>query len=263
MRRGGALGSERPVPHFTRAVEQEPGRGDYLFNLGYAAATSGDHVAALQWLREAVRRAPADGDAHVVLSIVLSSTGKGVEAQRELDLAKMLGAPHVEEGTAVGGRLPRGLERLETDLDAWPALPAEGANAAPGQRDQQETAVFYLDRARRALDEGRERDASEALRRAVFLSPYEAEPHLLLGRIHSRAGRTVTAIDEFKLAIWCRETAESRLALASALLDSGERDAARKEAERALALDPASDATRALLRKIGGSPVLPSLDVHG
>ena len=40
------------------------------------------------------------------------------------------------------------------------------------------------------------------LRRAVYLSPYEAQAHLLIGRIHLRAGRPQEAVDALKISIW-------------------------------------------------------------
>ena len=60
------------------------------------------------------------------------------------------------------------------------------------------------------------------------------------------------AIAEFKVALWCRETVAGRIALGAALLQSGDRDAARQEAQRALALDPSSTEARELLERIGG-----------
>jgi hypothetical protein len=86
----------------------------------------------------------------------------------------------------------------------------------------------------------------------MYLAPYLDEPHLLAGRLYRRSGRLNEAIDEFKVAIWCRETVQARLALGEALLEAGEKDAARREAERALMLDPQSAAARELLKKIGG-----------
>ncbi len=85
------------------------------------------------------------------------------------------------------------------------------------------------------------------LRRAVYLLPYEAEAHLLIGRIHLRAGRPQDAVDALKISIWSQDTAAARVALAEAYISTKDSAAARKELERALALDPASaDATRLL-----------------
>jgi tetratricopeptide (TPR) repeat protein len=90
------------------------------------------------------------------------------------------------------------------------------------------------------------------LQRSVYLAPYQDEPHLLLGRLYERAGRVGEAIDEFKVALWCRETAGARIALGRAYVASGDKAAARQEFERALILAPDSAEARDWLRKIGG-----------
>ena len=78
------------------------------------------------------------------------------------------------------------------------------------------------------------------------------EPHLLLGRLYERAGRLTDAIDEFKVAIWCRDTAAARIALGNALLANGDPAGARREAQRAIVLAPESTEARDLLRRAGG-----------
>ena len=195
----------------------------------------------------------ANGDAHLVMSAVLMSSSKTVEAQRELDLAKQLGTRPDASTLAVTTRIPPGLERLRTDLDVAPADRVDANIANPAQRDQRETAAFHLDQGRALFDAERDREATSELRRAIYLAPYEDLPHILLGKIYLRGGRLTEAIDEFKVAIWCRETADARVALAGALLESGDKDAAKREAERALVLDPSSAEAKAILKKIGAN----------
>jgi Tfp pilus assembly protein PilF len=241
------------VPYFSRAVSAEPSNTDYLFNLGYAKALAQDPPGAVNDLREAVRFDAANGDAHLVMSAVLASAGKTVEAQRELDLAKQLGTRPDSSLLTVSTRIPPGLERLRTDLDIPPASRLDVALANPAQRDQQETATFHLEQGRSFFNAQRDREATSELRRAVYLAPYEDVPHVLLGKIYQRGGRLNEAIDEFKVAIWCRDSAEARVALASALLDSGDKDAARREVDRAHTLDPNTADAKALLKKIGAN----------
>ena len=90
------------------------------------------------------------------------------------------------------------------------------------------------------------------LQRAVFLSPYEAESHLLIGRIHLRGGRPREAIDALKISIWSQDTVAARVALGQAYLGVKDLASARMQAEKALAMDPASQDARSLLQKIGG-----------
>jgi len=237
------------VSYFRRAVDAAPEETEYLFNLGYAHALAGNSTEALTWLREVVRFDSADTDAHIVMSVVLGATGRSVEAQRELELARLLDSDSATRAPA--GKVPSGLERLSSVLAASPGS-LSAAIANPAQRDQRETALFHLSTARSLIAQARDRDATSELRRAIYLAPYEDQPHLLLGQVYQRAGQLPQAIDEFTVAIWCRETPAARIALADALLERGDRASARREVQRALVLAPESTEARALLARIGG-----------
>ncbi len=247
LRRGADADGPSATTLFRRAVDQAPEQTEYLFNLGYAYALAQDTSSALFWLRQAVRFDAADGAAHLVMSSLLASTGRSVEAKRELDLATLLGGG----GGAAGApprQVPSGLERLPGALDeAAERRVLTNGNAM--QREQQEVADFHLKEGRRLFEAKRDREAIDALRRAIYLSPYQDEPHLLLGRLYERAGRLPEATDEFKVAIWCRESVEARLALGTALLAAGEKAAARAQAERVLAMRPDSPEGKALLAR--------------
>jgi tetratricopeptide (TPR) repeat protein len=246
LRRGPTEGTTPATTYFARAVREEPDNPLYRFNLGYAYALASSTAEAIAALREAVRVDPTDGDAHLVMSAVL---GKTAEGQRELELARSLGASVDPASMTAGGRVPAGLERLEPELVVSPA--ARRSMQAIVQRDQQETAAFHLARARTLIDQRRDSEAIEALRRAIYLSPYADEPQLLLGTLYRRAGRLPEAIDAFKISIWSRETAAAQVALGGALLDSGDEEGARRAAQRALVLAPTSEPARELLKRLG------------
>ena len=260
LRRGAAISGPGSASfYFERAANEAPEQSDYLFNLGYTRGLAGDSASALLWLREAVRHHAADGDAHLVMAALLSATGRSAEAHRELELARLLGTS-LETVPATIVRVPPGLERIRLGPDDTATTVA--TLRAPAQRDQGETARFHLERARQLLSAGNDREAQSELRRSIYLAPYEDEPHLLLGRLLQRAGRLPEAIDEFKVALWCRESAAAHIGLGSALFESGERDDARRAFERALALSPNSAEAREWLKRIGGQAreigVLPS-----
>jgi tetratricopeptide (TPR) repeat protein len=210
---------------------------------------AGDSTRALQSLRETVRYDAADGDAHLVMAAMLGNSSRSAEAQRELDLARLLGTA-LETVPTTMTRVPPALERLPTDLDD--RLLAAPAFASAANRDQKETAEFYLARAKAAVDDSRDREAVANLQRSIYLAPYQDEPHLMLGRLYEKAGRLSEAIDELKVAIWCRETVAARIALGRVFVGSGDKDAARKEFQRVLTLAPDNTEARDWLRKIGG-----------
>jgi tetratricopeptide (TPR) repeat protein len=121
---------------------------------------------------------------------------------------------------------------------------------ANSQSDQQELARFYLDHARRLVAQESDREALAELNRVLFLSPYDAEAHLLIGRVHLRAGHAREAIDALNISIWSAETADAHALLAEAYFDAKENESARKEAERALALDAGHEAAKRVLDRL-------------
>jgi tetratricopeptide (TPR) repeat protein len=249
LRRGGNPQSGVPTYYFDKAARVDPDDPDYFFNLGYAYWEAHDYPAAQYWLRETVRRSPTDGDAHFVLGAALAASGTTAESTREKELARRLSSTYEEwQKRPVAEQVPRGLERVKNNEVELPhGRRIDTKIAETGQRDQQELAVFYLDHARRLFQQENDREAVAELDRALYLSPYLADAHLLLGRIHLRNGRVRDAIDALKISLWSAETAEAHTVLADAYIQSKEIDRARAEAERALALDPSSTEARRLL----------------
>jgi len=252
LRRGSTAQTGRATYYFNQATELDPADGDYFFNLGYAYWLEKDANGAAYWLREAVRRDPADGDAHFVLSAALQQTGAKTEAARERELANRLSSRYAtwEARAAAGGELiPRGLERLQERLDR-PAARIDMVVTSAGQRDQTALAAFHLDAARRAFERESDREATQELRRALYLSPYLADAHLLLGRILLRGGRAEDAVQALKIAIWSEETASAQVALGEAYLEMEHLPLASAATQRAQVLEPKSAAAAALKARI-------------
>jgi len=245
----------RATYYFSQASEIDPADGDLFFNLGYAYWLDRDARAAIYWLREAVRRNPADGDAHFILGVALQQTGATAEAARERELAVRLSSKYTgwEARAVAGDPVPRGLERLADELTASTGR-VDSILTTAGQRDQAALAAFHLDAGRRAFQREADREAIQELRRALYLSPYLAEAHLMLGRLHLRGGRAVEAVEALKIALWSEETVAGHVALAEAYLLAEDAAAARSEVERALALDPKAEEALRLKARIGGGP---------
>ncbi|MBI1873060.1 MAG: tetratricopeptide repeat protein [Acidobacteria bacterium] len=239
MRRPATAEAGRASYYFTKASEASPEDADYFFNLGYAYLRERDTQAAIYWLREAVRRSPLDGEAHFLLSIALLKASAAAEAIRERELAERLTIDFEtleKKRASADDGVPRALERLKHELKSDRASELEASLFKTEQREQQELATFYLDRGRRLFQTERDREAISDLRRSLFLSPYQPEPHLLLGRLYLRAGRSREAIDELKMSIWSGETAAAHLALAHVYEQTKDFAAARSELERVLQL---------------------------
>ncbi|MGC4082976.1 MAG: tetratricopeptide repeat protein [Vicinamibacterales bacterium] len=250
LRRGGTPSTGAATYWFTKAADADATEPDYFFNLGYAYWFERDMPAAIYWLREALRRDPTDGDAHYVLGVALARAGNATESAREKELARRLSSAYEEwDKRPASDPVPRGLERLKSDVE----LPHDRQieqTLSNNQSDQRELARFYLDRARRLVDQESDREALNELNRVLFLSPYDAQAHLLLGRIHLRAGHAREAIDALNISIWSADSADAHALLAQAYLDARESSLARLEAEKALAMDPSRADARKLLDQL-------------
>jgi len=221
---------------------------DLAFNLGYASWLAHDTLTAVRWLREAVRRNPADEAAHWVLGVALQASANAAEGQRERDLAKRLSSKYVEWEKQRGSNVvPPNLERVKTELDAARSPRIDAAIAAAEQRDQRDVAVFHLESGRRLYQAERDAEAIAELRRAIYLSPYEREAHLLLGRLYLRAGQIADAIDELKISIWSDDQTDARVTLAQAYVQSKNFDGARSELQTVLTREPSNEEARRLL----------------
>jgi tetratricopeptide (TPR) repeat protein len=239
----------RAVSYFNEAASLEG--VDSYFNLGYAYWLDGDASAAASWLREAVRRNPADHAAHFVLGVALAALGSQTEAGREKDLARQLSSVYADwEAKSPAGSVPRGLERARRDLGLPDVLRVENVIGAAGQRDQRQLAAFHLDVARRAFESERDAEAVSELQRAIYLAPYDYETHLLLGRIYLRGGRLQDAIDALKISIWSSDTVAARLILADAYEKAGMVAAAKTELERLVTRDPSDSEARQRLDRL-------------
>ena len=255
LRRAATPQTGRAAYYFSEAAKLDPVDGDLFFNLGYAYWSDKDAKAAVYWLREAVRRDPADGDAHFILGVALQQTGASSEATRERELAAQLSSKYAgwQSKAAGGDPVPRGLERLHEQLNPVRSR-VDDVFALAGQRDQEQQATFHLDAGRRAFEREADREAIGELRRALYLSPYLSEAHLLLGRLYLRGGRPGDAVEALKISLWSEETVAAHVWLAQAFLQVQDQASARTEIERALALDPKSADALAIKARLGGGP---------
>lgn len=94
--------------------------------------------------------------------------------------------------------------------------------------------------------------AMEALDRAVWIFPYDVEPHVKLATIAAGLGNHEVAVRERRAVLALRPTdiAGAHYELARALLDAGDREAARTEVLKALEAAPAFNEAQQLLLRI-------------
>jgi Flp pilus assembly protein TadD len=106
------------------------------------------------------------------------------------------------------------------------------------QKDQKDLAAFHADRGRRLFEQRQDVEAIDELKRSLYLSPYQADVHLLLGRIYLQTGRRTEAIGALKISLWSAESAAAHAVLGQAYLAAGDLGRARAELQKARQRDP-------------------------
>lgn len=220
-------GRKNAVEYFQKAVQADPNDADYRFNLALALYKSGDAAAAARQLREAVARRPDDVESRQLLTSIGSGT------------TPVSTNPH----------LP--MERLKENYDesSYRQLALEIENAMERSlagTDPKTHAQFHVDRAREMLDKGLMEDAGRELREAVMLDPTNAAAHAGLARIAENKGDTATARREAETSLQLSPAADAYIVLGRLDLRENHLDAAEKNADHALALEPANLAAIAL-----------------
>jgi Flp pilus assembly protein TadD len=89
--------------------------------------------------------------------------------------------------------VPRGLERV-SEAESTPVR-VDSALVTTTQQDHQQLARFHFDRGQRLAEQQQDRDAISEFRKSLYLSPYDAQTHLALGRVLVRSGRLRDAIE--------------------------------------------------------------------
>ena len=242
LRRAPGATGRRAVLYFAEAAKMAPDESDLVFNLGYASWLDRDLPAAIASLREAVRRDPADAQAHYVLGAALQASGSASEGAREKELARRLSSDLAEFDARQAGAngVPRGLERVkdEVDVELPASLRVEGVIAAAGQRDQRALAAFHLEAGRRFYQAGRDGEAIADLRRTVDPGALSERGPPAAWQAVPAGGRIPDAIDALKISLWGEDTTAGHLALAEAYLAVRDEAAARAELREVLARDP-------------------------
>ncbi|MGE5126354.1 MAG: tetratricopeptide repeat protein [Betaproteobacteria bacterium] len=201
------------------AVEVEPASVDLPFDLGYGLLVEGDAPAAVFWLKGAVRRDPADAQGRLALSWALAASGRAAEAEEQWRAAVAL------TPALAGLRNPDPTRRLERVL-----VSERGPLLDPERRSDAEEARTRATHGESLLEANDLAGALSELARAALLDPYLARPHLLLARAHRSRGENDKAVEELRMALWCREDPIVRRELADLLRALGRVEEAKRVA---------------------------------
>ena len=242
------------IAEFRKAVALDPKLARAWTNLGSTLAKSGNTEESVQAFRKALAGDPKDPAAHMNLAVALRASGDPRAAAQELRwlLAKYPRDARVRYELAQtlrqSGELQPAVDSFETALGIDPEL--REAYYGLGQTLKQIAASHkHLPPTTDAEAEnslgfalGQKRDLSgalEHLNRAIALSPDYSEAHYNLGVALWYSGSKIKAVAELHESVEQNTAAgESYAFLGPALEEIGDREAARRNLQRAIALLP-------------------------
>ncbi len=227
---------------YRAALKADPEYADARFDLAEVELRHEDYGAAEVELRRLLGANAEDVAALNALGSVLLATGRADEARGEFEAALRLDAGSFEalynlgSIAADGGRLADAEQLLVTAL--------QKKNDADAQ---QLLALVYV-------RSGRYADALKHLKEYQTLRPKDAEPHRALAQVYMQMGQMVDAIREQSVVVAMdakgSDNPDDWNDLGVMHARNGDKAAARRDFERALAIDPNHAAARANLARL-------------
>jgi predicted Zn-dependent protease len=230
-------------------------------------------VGALPPLQKAAALRPESFDANYLLGVILSESGRKLEALRRLRTARqirpshpgvlsLLGVVYLEQGYPLDAidTLDEARRLDPSRLPVWLALVQAGHEAFEFEKALQwasEAAARFPDSADACFRlgfeleaAGRFEDSRAAFERALKLKPDHPETRLAMGRMEARAGQRTSAIGHFETVLRLQPGNDlARLELAKSLV--GGREFARaKPLLLALGEDAADPTPHLLLSQV-------------
>ena len=179
---------------FQRAAELDPGQADARYTLGVTLWQQGDFAAAAEELRAAIRVKPDYAEAYYTLGTVLKQKGEFEEAAKALREAIRLQPQFAGAHTTLAAVL-----RQLGDAQGAAEESRRGAEIAK-QKTNEQTALFATNSGRRLLNAGDIDGAISQFRAAINSEPNSSVEHYQLGLALEQSGKKDEAKKEFEKA---------------------------------------------------------------
>jgi tetratricopeptide (TPR) repeat protein len=227
-------GEKQAVADFEKAIENDPSDADFHFNLGVALARAGDKAGATRELRVALEGRPEDAEAKALLdslsdnSAAPSNGGSAVKFPAE--------------------RLKRNYQenafrQMTTQIASW----AEQRFARSEPRSH---ARYHIELGRELLTHGFLSEAEAEFRHAAAVDPTDPAPLVALAELYEARGDMREARAEAEAALRLHETVDAYLIVTNLDVQEGRIEAATRNIDRVLQLEPANRAAMDLRRTL-------------
>jgi tetratricopeptide (TPR) repeat protein len=175
--------SEKAIAQFEEAAAHDPFKDATLLNLGYLYDRAGRREDAIRNYVALVKRKPDNGAGWYNLASIALEEGQLENARRA---ARQVLASSPDDA---------GAKRLFAEIER------ASRTVRPATAERQQATLRRCERAKQAVDEGRNDEAIALLDVAAWLDERAALPHHYLANVHYMAGRLALATKEEREAV--------------------------------------------------------------
>ena len=248
---------EEALENFRQAAEADPSDPDFAFNAAVSLWYLKRYDEAAKYLGQSISLQDDDDAAHGLLALVdlKLHDSAGERGQRE-----WLARHEVDSALPAAGASPPDIvpqTRLKKHYDgrAFGLLALAVRNALEAHLSTlppAEHAAVHLSRGQKFLTENRLAEAERELTEAISLDPDSAAAHLTLGEVYELESRHRDAASELGTALQIKNDLTAHVWLARVDLALGQTQAARRESQAALNLDPHNRYAERVMEQIRG-----------
>jgi len=226
--------SKKAADYFARAIQNDPSDADYHFNMGVTLAADGDRVGAARELRAALDHRAGDADAKMLLDSLTSPAGSIVPSSATSKIPLERIKRNYEEDA---------FRQMTMQMGSW-------AEERFARSDPRAHARFHVELGKELMAHGFSTDAEAEFRHAAAVDPASTAPLTALAEDYEARGDTSGARAQAEAALHIRESAEAYVILARLDLQENRMEAAARNIDRALQLEPGNSAGQDLKRTL-------------
>lgn len=225
--------------YLSKAVELDPNRPDYHFNLGASYVQRKYDPQAIQQYREAVRLRPSDYQALYLIAKLLQKQNQDPYAVPRIMQLFQETLPADQKGK-FPEQYASVMQLLRPEMQFLSQEERQYSSSSQQRSLQQRSgyATTYQNNARQYLEERAPDKALMEIRKALTVEPLNHYLHYLAGWALAQQKNTTAAVAELELSIWCKENVESHVLLAELYREAEKYADSKLQVQKSLALDP-------------------------